>query len=133
MNKKGLLVSDFYTSKEIENFLENIKARKCIYYASDVLNLRDQDLANLEMYVYHAIEIFRTLDIPADNHFYSIFRYNRSFIYKDWRLSKLACIYLPMMGDPTDISLIAQQQTYLIDRMLHFIHEKRQRQITLNR
>lgn len=133
MNKKGLLVSDSYTSKAIENFLEHIKARKCIYYASDVLNLRDQDLGDLERYVYHAIEVFRTLDIPVDYHFYSIFRYNENFLFKDWKLSKLACIYLPLMGDPTDISLIAQQQTYLIDQMLHFIHEKEQGRTTLNR
>lgn len=113
------------SSSAIEDFSHNAKVRKCTFYASDIIKSSGNDPKHLESVIQHTIHVFNTLEMNADEHFYSIYRCdpnNSNRIYKDWKLSKLACIYLSLKGDPTDLKTIAQQQTDLIDGMLNYMH-----------
>lgn len=111
------------TFKGLDQFQSHLKSRKCRYYASDFLNATDKNLAMVEVSVLHALEVFKTLDLPAEEHFYEVFRCTPNhIIYKDWRISDLACAYMLVNGDPADLKSIAVQQTALIDQILQHIH-----------
>lgn len=107
------------SSKEIETFLKNVKEMKCIYYASDLLSI---DSVDLEKVIVHTEQILTTLDISTDDHIRPVFRGSEQSLYKDWKLSKLACMYLLFNGDPTNLASLAHQQTELINQMLGHIH-----------
>ncbi|MCW9705717.1 hypothetical protein [Fodinibius salsisoli] len=93
-----------------------------MYYASDFLHSDEDGLIDIEQSVNHTMKVFRTLNIPLEEHFYLIFRSKPHYIYKDWKLSGLACVYMLMNGDPDDVNNLAQQQTTLIDQMLHHMN-----------
>ncbi|MFH5832682.1 hypothetical protein ACG2F4_15005 [Halalkalibaculum sp. DA3122] len=122
MKKSLHILYDEYRSKEIMRFLDILRIRKCSYYASDLLQVEDDKAKIVENSVQRTIEIFKTLNLPIGDHFYRIYRGNPDYIYKDWKLSELACIYMMMNGDPTDLSNLARQQTNLIDQMLQYMH-----------
>jgi hypothetical protein len=107
---------------QINRFLDHLVIRKCVYYASDVLNAEQDQWKEVEHAVQRTLEVFRTLAVSADEHFYTVYRVGPGLVYKDWRLSELACLYLMVDGDPTDLKSLAHQQTALIDQMLEHIH-----------
>ena len=122
MKKSLHIIYDKYRSKEITRFLDSLHILRCSYYASDFLQADEDELEMVAISVQRTMEIFKTLNLPIEDHFYRVYRSKRNFVYRDWRLSELACIYMLMNGDPTDISNLAQQQTTLIDQMLQHIH-----------
>lgn len=105
----------FSHSKEIDKFLNSIIDARCIYYASDLLTVDNTDL---EQIIAHTEQILATLDISSEDHIRPVFRGHKQSIYKDWKLSKLACMYMLFNGDPTNLASLAHQQTALINRML---------------
>lgn len=113
-----------YQFREITHFLDILTTRKCVYYATDFLqantNINGQ-LSEVEELVQHTLQVFKTLDIPTDKHFYAVYRSGPRYVFKDWRLSELACVYLWVNGDPNDFKTLARQQTELIDQMLQHI------------
>lgn len=106
----------------VKHFIDTIIRRKCIYYASDFLHSDEDSFNEIEPSVKQTMEVFRTLQIPLEEHFYLVFRGNPNYLYKDWKISELACVYMLMNGDPTDIKNLAQQQTSLINQMLQHMH-----------
>lgn len=127
MSNELAVISGEYDSSAINDFSHNAKVQKCTFYASDVLNSSGRDAENLESVIQHTINVFSTLELNADEHFYCVFRcdpHNSNNLYRDWKLSELACIYLSLSGDPTDLKAIARQQTDLIDVMLDFMHDQ---------
>lgn len=122
MKNVSPIVYDEYQFNGIKKFQDGIAIRKCVYYASDFLKTEDENLSEVEKSVQRTLEIFRTLNIPAEEHFYAVYRCRSDFIYKDWKLSELACVYMLVEGDPTDLRDVARQQTELIDQMLQHIH-----------
>lgn len=118
-----LIIYEEYKFEGLDRFRSNLRLRKCLYYASDFLKVSDQNLAMVETPVLHTLEVFKTLDLPTEEHFYQVFRCAPNHnVYKDWRVSELACAYMLVNGDPTDLKTIAVQQTALIDQILQHIH-----------
>lgn len=125
MSDRLSLISDTYKSSSIDQFSDNVKLRKCTYYASDVLKNSSKEPENVESLIQNTIHVFNTLELNAEEHFYSVFRcdpHKPNRLYKDWKLSELACVYLSLNCDPSDLKAIARQQTDLIDGMLNYIH-----------
>ncbi len=125
MNDELSVISNIDSSSGLNDFSHNAKVRKCIYYASDVLKKSGKASKKMETVIQHTIHVFNTLELNADEHFYCIYRCDPNHsnnLYRDWKLSELACIYLSLKGDPTDLKTIAQQQTNLIDGMLNYMH-----------
>ncbi len=112
-----------YKFEGLDDCLNSLPFRKCIFYASDFLKATEENLDMIETSVLHTMEIFKTLNIPTEEHFYLVFRSTpNDIVYKDWKVSELACAYMLVNGDPTDLKTIAVQQTALIDHMLQHIH-----------
>lgn len=116
------LMYNEYRFEGITRFMDILRTRKCTRYASDFLQVDEDDIPMVEDSVKRTMEIFKTLQVPIEDHFYKIYRGRSPFVYKDWKLSELACIYMLMNGDPTDVSNLAHQQNSLIDQMLTYIH-----------
>lgn len=110
-----------YNFNSIEEFREAIQFQKCIYYASDFLNYGLEDLASMEDTVQHSLQIFSTLDLPAAEHFHPIYRGGTDYIYKDWKLSPLARVYMFVEGDPDNLKDVARKQSELINQLLTHI------------
>lgn len=96
-----------YKFEGLDRFLSNLEVRKCIYYASDFLTDTNEDKA-VEVSVLHTIEVFKTLDLATEEHFYQVFRCTPdSIVYKDWKISELACLYTFVNGDRRDLKSVA--------------------------
>ncbi|HYW35753.1 MAG TPA: hypothetical protein VE868_10135 [Balneolaceae bacterium] len=109
-------------SQSIDNFLQSLRDSRCIFYASDILNIIDEGNFNqkdIQQATDRLLQVFNTLHISSENHVYEVFRSTPGYTYKDWKLSRLACLYLLLKGDPTDLSTIAQQQNTLLDHILN--------------
>lgn len=115
------IVLNKYKFNSIDEFREAIKFRKCIYYASDFLNDGMEGITYLEDTVQHSLRIFSTLDIPTAEHFYPIYRSGADYVYKDWKLSPLARIYMFVEGDPENVKEVARKQSELINQLLAHI------------
>lgn len=123
MNNLPPIIYEEYKFEGLDRFRSNLRLRKCFYYASDFLKVSNENLAMVETPVLHTLEVFKTLDLPTEEHFYQVFRCApNNYVYKDWRVSELACAYMLVNGDPTDLKTIAVQQTALIDQILQHIH-----------
>lgn len=116
------IIYEEYRFKVINRFLDILRIRKCTHYASDFLQADEDELDKVPNSVNRTIEVFKTLQLPIEDHFYRVYRNSHDVIYEDWKLSELACIYMFMNGGPTDVSNLAQQQNSLIDQMLQHIH-----------
>lgn len=128
MSELSPLIYDRFQFPEISRFLDLLTTRKCRYYASDFLNQKEREITEIEHSVQRTLEIFKTLDVPTDEHFYVVYRYDGDTVLKDWRISELACVYMLVTGDPTDLKALAHQQTELIDQMLQHIHPQQVQQ-----
>lgn len=116
------IVYDEYRFEGIAQFLDTLLIHKCTYYASDFLQADQAEVSVIENSVQRTMEIFKTLNLPIEEHFYRIYRGSPGYMYQDWKLSGLGCMYMLMNGDPTDLRNLAQQQTTLINQMLQHIH-----------
>ncbi len=118
---------DEITPDQIKRFLQSVEESRCHYYASDFLDTPDEDhLEAIEERVQHIFDVFQTLQVPTENHCYSVFRCSpESVVYKDWKISDLACAYMFLNGDLTDVRVIAEQQSRLLNQILNAIHLKK--------
>ncbi|WP_142714200.1 hypothetical protein [Fodinibius sediminis] len=108
-----------YNFKSIEEFLDAVTHQKCSYYASHFLAVEEGELAQVDDSVQHSLQIFKTLDLSTEEHFFPVYRGGPDYVYKDWKLSPLARVLMLVDGDPTNVREIARKQTELIDRMLN--------------
>lgn len=102
----------------LDGIMENIQREKCIYYASEIL--KDYDYENeisINIAVRRARAICRTLNIPINENFYSIYRSIGATTYVDWKLSPFAAYLTLLNGDPTSTS-VASFQRRLYDQQL---------------
>ena len=127
MNNLSLAYYNKYHFSVIKNFSDLIRTRKCVYYASDFLQLDvHKHSAEVEDSVQRTLEVFKTLDVSTEEHFFVVYRCDSNIVYKDWRLSELACLYMMVDGDPTDLQSLAHQQTELIDQILERVRHNYQ-------
>jgi len=116
-------ISHTYSFDGLTRFSDGILTRKCCCYASDFLGADHTNPRQIEQPIQHTLEIFKTLGIPAEQHFYIVYRYTSDQqLFKDWRVSQLACAYMLLHGDPTDPQIIAKQQNKIIDDLLDFLN-----------
>jgi hypothetical protein len=117
------------TPAQIKRFLQSVEESTCYYYASDFLD--DENLGAIEEKVQHMFEVFQTLQVPTENHCYLVFRCTpESMVYKDWKMSDLACAYMLMNGDVTDVMVVAAQQSMLLNQILNAMHPHKAAPIT---
>lgn len=121
------ITDDEVTPAQIKRFLQSIEESTCYYYASDFLEIQDdKNMGNVENRVHQMFEVFQTLKIPTENHCYLVFRCtHESVVYKDWKISELACAYMFMHGDLSDVRVIAKQQSRLLEQILNMKHTKK--------
>lgn len=110
-----------YNFNSIDEFREAIIFQKCPYYASDSLDYDMEGIPSMEDTVQHSLQIFSTLDIPITEHFYPIYRCGADSVYKDWKLSPLARVYMFVEGDPENLKDLARKQSELINELLAHI------------
>jgi len=117
------MVPEEVTLLEMQRFLQIVMERECRYYASDLFEYPDeQDFDALDGRIQHTLEVFQTLHLSTENHFQLVLRGNGHHqVFKDWRISELACFYMMINGDPTDTQIIAEQQHIIIDGLLNYL------------
>lgn len=105
-------------SREIETFLQNLKVARCHYYASDLLVSTGAAPVKVEKIINHTAQILSSLQISSDDHIFPVYRGASDALFKDWKLSSLASVYMLFEGDPTDMNTIARQQNALLNYLL---------------
>ncbi len=112
-----------FTSDEIRRFSKIVVENNCHYYASDFLSAdKEKNLNAVEGVIQHTLQIFLTLKVPTDGHFHLVYRCTpQNGIFKDWKISKMACTYMLVKGDPYDLEDIATQQSVVINEMLRYV------------
>lgn len=120
------------TPIQIKCFLQSIEESTCHYYASDFFDIPDEEsLGTIEERIQHMFEVFQTLQVSTENHCYLVFRCTpESVLYKDWKISELACAYMFMDGDLADVRVIAEQQSQLLNQILNAMHSQKAAPIT---
>lgn len=121
MNTLPAVYNEFWFDG-ISEFNETLITQKCHVYASDLLRADSPEmLLSIDGSVQHAMDIFSALHQKIDSHFFKVYRGDDEYIFKDWKLSELACLYVLMDCDPKDLSYIAHQQNTLIDQLLRHV------------
>ncbi len=117
------MVPEEVTLIEMQRFMQIVMESECRYYASDLFGYpNEQDLDALDGRIQHTLELFQTLHISTENHFQLVLRGNaQQQVFKDWKISDLACVYMLINGDPEDTQAIAEQQHTIIDGLLHHL------------
>jgi hypothetical protein len=86
--------------------------QKLAYYASEIAErmgeLSNEDFSNT---LFRTFKICAALDIPIDDNFKKIYRYDGQKMVMDWQLSPLACYLLMVNGNPMNPS-VAKVQLY---------------------
>ncbi|WP_073060002.1 hypothetical protein [Fodinibius roseus] len=127
MEKNLPIQNKNFTSEEIRRFSNIVMENNCHYYASDFLGVnKEKNLNAVEELIQHALAIFHTLHISTDGHFYAVYRCTpQNLIFKDWKISELACAYMLVKGNPSDLRGIAKQQSVFINEMLRHMKSLR--------
>jgi hypothetical protein len=83
------------------------------YYASDVFDeLRRTKQTTLEEALEKASKVLRVAQIPVQDHIRVIFRDQNHQIFRDWKISALACHLMKLNGD-LENELVAKYQIAL--------------------
>jgi hypothetical protein len=86
--------------------------QKLAYYASEIAErmgeLSNEDFSNT---LFRTFKVCAALDIPIDDNFKKIYRYDGQKMITDWQLSPLACYLLMVNGNPMNPS-VAKVQLY---------------------
>lgn len=122
MNSDLPVTSDNFSFESLDAFTEMVERRKCVYYASDFLQAGQQELGKVQKAVEHALQVFKTLEVPVEQHFYAVYRGTPEYLYKDWKCSELACLYMMLHGDPTNVNEVARQQSEMINELLKLLN-----------
>lgn len=87
--------------------------QKLDYYASDIVErmggqITAEDFAET---LFRTFKICSALDIPINDNFKKIYRFDGESMVTDWQLSSLACYLLMLNGNPMNPS-VAKVQLY---------------------
>lgn len=82
-------------------------------YASDLKEVLafDEDDDDFETALQRALRVCETLAITVDDHFRSVYRYDRTALIHDWKLSNLACYLIIVNANPKN-KHVARAQVY---------------------
>ena len=87
--------------------------QKLIYYASDIMERMGADISASDFAdtLFRTFKVCSALDIPINDNFKKIYRYDGEKMITDWQLSPLACYLLMLNGNPMNPS-VAKVQLY---------------------
>jgi len=89
---------------------------QCKIYATELMeNLGYVDWAHFESFILRAIDICEHIDIETDLHFRSTFRNAEGQVWKDYRISPLACYLIAANGDSQNPST-GRAQVYFMKK-----------------
>lgn len=108
------ILNNYLTFEEIRRFPKIVMDSNCQCYASDFLGVEKvENLYVVERLIRHTLAIFHTLHISTDGHFYAVYRCTpQNLIFKDWKISELACAYMLVKGNPSDLRAIATAKCF---------------------
>lgn len=90
--------------------MEESAMDRCKFYASDLMNALDyDDLEMLGKVICTAERACIALNIPIKHNFKVVYRCDDNGIYRDWKLSYLACYLITINGDPINPSIAKAQ------------------------
>ena len=86
--------------------------QRLLYYASEVMErLGDISANDFAETLLRTMKICSALDIPINDNFKKIYRYDGEKMITDWQLSPLACYLLLLNGNPMNPA-VAKIQLY---------------------
>lgn len=84
--------------------------QKLAYYASEIAERMGEVSTNdFSDTLFRTFKICSALDIPIDENFKKIYRYDGQQMVMDWQLSSLACYLLMLNGNPMNPSVAKVQ------------------------
>lgn len=98
----------------IEEFLQGVRNRKLLYYASDIQQmLETEGEIQLKNAVQRAMDACRSQGLPLSDHFKSVYRCQEMAVLKDWKLSGLAWCLVLLNYSPSHPAVARMQLTLL--------------------
>lgn len=93
-----------------EKIKQTRRHQKLAYYASEIAERMGEASTNdFSDTLFRTFKICSALDIPIDENFKKIYRYDGQQMVMDWQLSSLACYLLMLNGNPTNPSVAKVQ------------------------
>ena len=75
--------------------------QKLVYYASEVIErMGEPATTDFSETLFRTFKICAALDVPIDENFKKIYRFDGEKMIKDWLMSPLACYLLMVNGNP---------------------------------
>ena len=114
-----MLVPYGYFEREerpLREFLDALALGQCTYRALDLMDaLTYRSFDEFESVIKKAEAVCSTLRIPVEAHYREIFVSSPKGLYRDYRLSRLAC-YLITVNADSGYPAVANAQVYLATR-----------------
>jgi hypothetical protein len=84
--------------------------QRLTYYASEIAErMGEVSEDNFSDTLFRTFKICSALDIPIDDNFKKVYRFNGQHMIMDWHLSPLACYLLMLNGNPMNPSVAKVQ------------------------
>jgi len=112
------MITRYYQYQELspalEDFIDKVNTLRYRYYASELMErlLASPDF-DLELEVRKALAICKLAEIPVQKHFRCVYRYGRSGLTRDWKLSELASSIIIVSHDSPDKEIRELQQVFI--------------------
>jgi hypothetical protein len=103
----------FIQTYSYQNFEDAVSFYECKYYGSDLMEaLEYRDMELFEQLIIKAIQVCHQFQIPVHHHFRTIFKCGKEGLYKDIKLSRLACYFITINADPA-YPAVAEAQLFI--------------------
>lgn len=85
--------------------------QRLAYYASDIMERMGENIlaADFTDTLFRTFKVCSALEIPINDNFKKIYRYDGQQMITDWKLSPLACYLLMLNGNPQNPSVAKVQ------------------------
>lgn len=85
--------------------------QRLTYYASDIMGRMGENIlaAGFTDTLFRTFKVCSALEIPINDNFKKIYRYDGQQMITDWKLSPLACYLLMLNGNPQNPSVAKVQ------------------------
>jgi len=110
MRASILIYSPTFEHKALSWFREIMQNSELRYYASDIFNSTGaQDFEEFRTAMNQACVVLQSVGIPLNRHIQTTFRGNSGQVFKDWKLSSLACFLIRINGNPLNRQVALNQ------------------------
>lgn len=95
------------------SYFTNMQAPQLRYYASEIMEeLGCEASDEIQSALNRAIQACRSMQVPIDQNFRQVYRYDGEKLVVDWKLSSLGCYLLVVNADPCN-PVVARAQLYV--------------------